>query len=594
STHDILSPPFLEGQEVEVKPTVVNNGTAPAPDSRIGYYIGNTSTDLSEYFNNSQTGEISSQSSVSRSRNYTFASQNVGSRHFVIKANYTSSINESNTGNNISSYGPFQVVPLLEETPPQVVSVKPTDSLRMNGQMRVKLNTGFEVEFSEPINETTLIGNVCLSADGLEACLGDVVHLEDNRYRFVPSSGLGNGRNYTLTVKNGVQDQAGNFLDGNGDGVGGDNYDSVFITIKTGVTVLVHGFKLTGDGPNDGFDPIENYWDDNVGFVKSLLGAFGGGRVFVYNRNFGSFIQDNRPDFDTLRNDDCRIMNLANDRGEMILVHDWAEASNDNESGQAEAAAEALFVALIDPDGDGLPNTEYVNLSDPSQGKPFHFIGHSRGASVVSETVQRLASYGICTNYVTFLDPHDFDEQDGAGIPLDGMFHDPAVQVWDSVLYADNYWQNASEDLFVPSGRFIGHLSDVNQQELTVLPGFSDNNCDFLFCESAHSMVINWYCGTIRPGTQVSNWYDGTNGANKGFSKWLSLGGYEYHNEKVGIDFSVHPITLQNILPFEGPGETDEDENFPSGGCDWNYFPIQVLGSVFWIYPECGQVCCED
>jgi len=65
----------------------------------------------------------------------------------------------------------------------------------------------------------------------------------------------------------------------------------------------------------------------------------------------------------------------------LALVSDWYKESDINDSGFSEAAADALFAALVKLNAD---------LGGDVFRSPLHFIGHSRGTVVNSEVIQRL------------------------------------------------------------------------------------------------------------------------------------------------------------------------------------------------------------
>lgn len=105
-------------------------------------------------------------------------------------------------------------------------------------------------------------------------------------------------------------------------------------------------------------------------------------------------------------------------------------------------------------------------------GLPLHLVGHSRGASVVTEMARIFGEQGIWVDQVTSLDP----------VPLGGN-GDAAVRAWQNVLYMDNYWQNEG-GFFTPKGSAIS--GSYNRQ----LTSFSGGN------GSEHSDVHLWYHGT--------------------------------------------------------------------------------------------------
>lgn len=345
-------------------------------------------------------------------------------------------------------------------------------------------------------------------------------------------------------------------------GVSADNFEIVAKNKQPGLTILVHGFDPFGS-----FDNPVSYWPK--GFVTNLLAAQGGGKVYVYQASDGSFkqITDNK-DFNALTNGP-----------ETILLMDWLNASNNPESGEAESAADALFASLVSPDGSGEPNTKYISLANPAVSLPIHLIGHSRGCVVISELAQRLGVNGIKVNYFTSLDPHDFDEED---VSIDGYFHDPAVQIWNNVIYADNYWQRSLLPE-VPSGRKLAWLSNdgylKNQYELTPLNLFGNNLGTIT--NNSHGKVKNWYQGTILNYSQEVDWYQDQSGAGAGMSKWLAMGGYSYRGTDNGINDPADPIKGSSGNNSSHDGGIVPYKEVSSDGSDQNYNPTDFFNGDF-------------
>ena len=110
---------------------------------------------------------------------------------------------------------------------------------------------------------------------------------------------------------------------------------------------------------------------------------------------------------------------------------------------------------------------------------PLHFIGHSRGGSLVCEMAGLLGINGIWVDQVTTLDPHPVNN-DGNSDPL--FVVDAPLRIYDNVLFADNYYQDFGG---YPHGQFMP--SSYNR-ELTALPGGYS---------SAHSDTHLWYHATL-------------------------------------------------------------------------------------------------
>src|SRR5207249_3843022 len=103
-----------------------------------------------------------------------------------------------------------------------------------------------------------------------------------------------------------------------------------------------------------------------------------------------------------------------------------------------------------------------------------HLFGHSRGVSVIEELARLLGAQGVWVDQVTTLDPRPVSQ-----------FGDPSMKNYANILFADNYWQNMGDGLFVPNGQAIAGA--YNRQLTNLNGGYS----------SSHSDVHLWYHGTI-------------------------------------------------------------------------------------------------
>ena len=110
---------------------------------------------------------------------------------------------------------------------------------------------------------------------------------------------------------------------------------------------------------------------------------------------------------------------------------------------------------------------------------PIHLIGHSRGGSVVAELSRLLAQNGVWVDQVTTLDPHP--------IVSDGV-----VNVYDNVLFADNYFQIDDSGFFPISGEHVDGAAEEVLTDLFDIDGINDFG-NF----SDHVEVHDWYHGTI-------------------------------------------------------------------------------------------------
>ena len=163
------------------------------------------------------------------------------------------------------------------------------------------------------------------------------------------------------------------------------------------------------------------------------------------------------------------------DSGEIVVKLDWSTLSGlggPSTTTIAQVASDALLSTTLIPELGGHPLAEM----------PLHFIGHSRGGSVITEMARLFGAQGIWVDQVTTLDPRPVTQ-----------FGDAAVTSWVNVLYADNFWQNMGDGLFVPNGQPV--FGAYNRHLLDLSGGYS----------SSHSDVHLWYHGTIDLATPTSD-----------------------------------------------------------------------------------------
>lgn len=164
------------------------------------------------------------------------------------------------------------------------------------------------------------------------------------------------------------------------------------------------------------------------------------------------------------------------DTGEIVVKLDWSAIAGLGSTGTsstdvAEAAADALLSTTLIPENGGRALAEL----------PLHLAGHSRGASVVSEISRLLGQEGVWVDQLTLWDP----------VPV-SLFGDADVEIWENVLFADNYYQRLGAFLD-PQGN--AHPGAYNRQLLSLSGGYSSN----------HSDVHLWYHGTVETGTPASD-----------------------------------------------------------------------------------------
>lgn len=246
-----------------------------------------------------------------------------------------------------------------------------------------------------------------------------------------------------------------------GTAVGGD--------LPSTTTVIVHGYS-----PNE-----KGAWVQ--GLAAAVIGRTQGvGSVYRYTGATGEWT-------------------LVPDAGgdgsakHVVLIFNWVPESDGPDAGPnwnyAQAAGDALVAMLRDPAyGAGRPGPSDL-LGTGEGARAVHFIGHSRGACVISEAILRLALADISVDQMTTHDPHPVNGT------LDARYNfnwgDPVPVRWSNVSWADNFWRADGGGLINGldfDGTHLDHAFNTNLSESAL------NCCGYSF---AHSDVHLWYHGTV-------------------------------------------------------------------------------------------------
>jgi hypothetical protein len=192
---------------------------------------------------------------------------------------------------------------------------------------------------------------------------------------------------------------------------------------------------------------------------------------------------------------------------EIIVLLDWSALAGSFPFGGhhrttadvADKVAEKLLAANSIPD-----------LTTPLAQLPMHLLGHSRGASLVSELARGLGQRGVWVDQLSYFDPHPVDgvrDPSIFGTPFD--FGDAAMHVYDNVIFADNYWRTDGDTSLDFTGEPVNGAYNLQLTESVMTgTGYSVE----------HSDTHLFYHGTIgKPGgpfassdggaTIGANWY---------------------------------------------------------------------------------------
>jgi len=181
---------------------------------------------------------------------------------------------------------------------------------------------------------------------------------------------------------------------------------------------------------------------------------------------------------------------LASATGEIVIAVDWTDLAGGLffPSNDTVEVAEAMVSAMLNPGA--LPGFGHA-LAE----LPIHLIGHSRGASLMSEVARRLGDVGVWVEHLTLQDPYPH--------PLGS---DASVGVPENVVFADNIYQS---DGFVSGDPVAGAVN----RSLPVLSGGYGTN---------HSDVHLWYHATIDDIGSAHDGEAGISDANR--DSWYAAG----------------------------------------------------------------------
>ena len=262
-------------------------------------------------------------------------------------------------------------------------------------------------------------------------------------------------------------------------------------------TVITHGLTLGAKGD----------WVQNMAEAVRANGA-SGGSVYRYDGATGKWrflpaISDGSTDTVAL------IFNWVDESDGVSVGPNW---------GYAQAASDALVAALRE--------AQYLDGAGPADlatGRTLHLIGHSRGATVMSEAARRLVLDGITVDHLTTLDPHPVNGITAGCLGVgDDDWNDPDPQRWSrsdgcaEVTFADNYFRFDNNGCD-PDGQPVNNVHNVPLVDVLGDNDFFDNDI-FGACALEHTKVHAFYHGTIDldagsdgEGCNIDNdWYAAT------------------------------------------------------------------------------------
>lgn len=236
-------------------------------------------------------------------------------------------------------------------------------------------------------------------------------------------------------------------------------------TFAGGVTVITHGLNGDADGWVTGManklPTYENFPGTNATTYLMSFTPSGGNYYLSASRVSG-------------------VAPTNSDSGEIIVKLDWRDMAAGGDTYNTFQVASAITPALL--------NTNFISeLGGHALAEfPLHFIGHSRGGSLLAEVSRQLGTNGVWVDHLTTLDPHPLNDP---SFPLDALAYsavDAPVNTYENILFHDNYWQRVAAFVYgkVVAGAYVRKLTNLNG-------GYSDPT------SGPHSDVHLWYHGTV-------------------------------------------------------------------------------------------------
>jgi hypothetical protein len=288
------------------------------------------------------------------------------------------------------------------------------------------------------------------------------------------------------------------------------SFSQIFQKQGAGVTIIVHGWNPNGNQPA-WMTPMANAIITRSGGVGqvgtiTVTGTVGNLTATCSNWNF----------------------NLASaTSGEIVIIVNWTAVSNHLTTGVTAQSVAAVIAPKIYQGQNGQPALSEL---------PIHLIGHSRGGGMVFEIARLLGLQGIEVEHVTALDPHPLTVSDPQGVapPIGpGQTIDTPIQIYENILFADNYYQNIT----YPTGQY---LTGAYNRLWTYLPGGYHNETGYTYNIlgtnynfSDHLNILLAYQGSINLTTPVTN---GEATMNTTERAWFNT--YENSGQNTGFVYS--------------------------------------------------------
>jgi hypothetical protein len=309
------------------------------------------------------------------------------------------------------------------------------------------------------------------------------------------------------------------------------SFSQIFQKQGAGVTIIVHGWNPNGNQPA---------WMTTM--ANAIIARSGGagqiGTITVTGTIGNLTASCSNWNF-----------NLASAiSGEIVILVNWTSVSNHLTTGITAQSVAAAIAPKIYQSQNGQPALSEL---------PIHLIGHSRGGGMVFEIARLLGLQGIEVEQVTALDPHPLTSSDPQGVapPIGpGQTIDTPIQIYENILFADNYYQNIT----YPIGQY---LAGAYNRLWTYLPGGYHNETGYTYNIlgtnynfSDHLNIILAYHGTIDLATPVTN-----GEATMNITERAWFGTYENGGQNAGFVYSRNIAGNRKSTDTPSSGDTVVD-----------------------------------
>lgn len=169
---------------------------------------------------------------------------------------------------------------------------------------------------------------------------------------------------------------------------------------------------------------------------------------------------------------------------DIVVLLDWSDVAGALFGGYSRTTSDVGTAVA----NQLLANNSIPDLATPLAQLPIHAIGHSRGASLISEMARVLGTKGVWVDQLTYLDPHPVD---GIRDPFGINLGDPEMRVYSNVQYADDFWRTDGDTSFDFTGEPVNGAYNLQLNETALSSGG--------YSGIQHSDTHLWYHGTIGP-----------------------------------------------------------------------------------------------